>query len=1197
MKDGSRYHLPTFPSLLVLFVLSICSTPYLEGSNISTRLNANLLEVEIGFEEQEYSLVQQNRYTYIVGDELVYPCAAGQPALPFKVVNVAIPKDIDPSSLRWEIVDERMIGNCLIAPVQPPRPLSQLEGQWVEGSLEIYGSDALYPAQPVAGVHTGFMGETKILSLAFVPFRWHPQTHELYCIQQIKVSVDMIRSHRIREIQRRNPVPVSMSEVSRRLVVNQQDIAIFDRGGWREESVGEELSSRLSRGTYEYVIVTADSLVSAFAPLVAWKAAKGLTATCVTTEWIDANYGGEDIQAKVRNFIRDAYQSWGTNWVLLGGDTNIIPSRTVYAMDCEMGGLAGNKIRCDLYFADLDGTWNANGVNPYGEVGDSVDMYPEVFVGRAPAENHAEAAIFVQKVITYEKNPPSGYALDMLMLGEILWTDPYTDAGIGLDMIDQDYIPDRFDPITKLYESKGNESRETALSAMTQGKNFVFHDGHCNEYVMGVGDGYIYYTDADTLSNGDRLLVINSIGCWPAAIDRDCIAEHFINNPNGGAVAFIGNSRYGWGSPGNPGLGYSDKFQHEFARAVFKDSLLHIGEAHASSKVVFVPFAQDENVYRWNEYQLNLLGDPEMALWTDEPHVMSLDLPEFVVPGGILRVEVRDQEGAISNACVTVTNGIDYYQAGLTDLSGSVVFQVETSSPESLLVTATSFNYRCATGRVGVQQPGMLPIWTELVISDSNDSLANPGETIEVKIGITNFGTQTIYGVNGVARGIRNCDVLDSLCYYGTLEPMSQTLPTSGLRIAIDSGLKNGQTVEIQLALEDSSSNSWVATIPVVVAAAVFEVASHGINDMLYGDGDLVVEPGEEIDLTIEIANRGLAAGEATVSMISLDPYLEVIDDVGSAGLVGSGSMGYSKHRISISQECPLVHIGLMEVRIGQPQYDFCDTVYLTVGDLSYFDDFSEGQGFWEHSGNPDMWFLTSNRFHSDSLSWYFGSSSNYKYPNNARGSLISPGLIAGEECRLSFWFWYDFTTYGSDGIYVILHRNSSRDTLDFIGSGGALGDSGQPLNVVSRWVRWERDLPVEPGDTVRIEFAFISDASGNAEGIYLDDFWISCKMPVIAGITDQSRGELGFEALPNPAGQSVEIRFGNRLCEAEIGIYDAQGRLVKKVRKSAGEPGLVWNLDNQMGHKVGSGVYFITVRSLEKPSAAWFSGKVVVTR
>ena len=51
-------------------------------------------------------------------------------------------------------------------------------------------------------------------------------------------------------------------------------------------------------------------------------------------------------------------------------------------------------------------------------------------------------------------------------------------------------------------------------------------------------------------SNTGRPSVVITPACDPNAFDHDCFAEHLLNNPNGGAVAFIGNSRVGWGYQG-----------------------------------------------------------------------------------------------------------------------------------------------------------------------------------------------------------------------------------------------------------------------------------------------------------------------------------------------------------------------------------------------------------------------------------------------------------------------------------------------------------------------------------------------------------------------------------------------------------------------------------------------------------------------
>jgi len=98
----------------------------------------------------------------------------------------------------------------------------------------------------------------------------------------------------------------------------------------------------------------------------------------VSAGWIDATYPGVDTQERIREFIRDARDTWGAVWFLLGSDTQVIPARRAYAMTCEAGGHPDeDAIGCDLYYADLDGTWNADGDEIYGETEDAVDLYPD----------------------------------------------------------------------------------------------------------------------------------------------------------------------------------------------------------------------------------------------------------------------------------------------------------------------------------------------------------------------------------------------------------------------------------------------------------------------------------------------------------------------------------------------------------------------------------------------------------------------------------------------------------------------------------------------------------------------------------------------------------------------------------------------------------------------------------------------------
>ena len=110
----------------------------------------------------------------------------------------------------------------------------------------------------------------------------------------------------------------------------------------------------------------------------------------VTVEEIEAvTRRGQDLAETIRYYLQDAYASWELDYVLLGGDTDVIPTRFVSSTYYPQGGQT--EIPADMYFAGLDGNWNADGDAVYGEPyrsgadpGDFADFVPELAIGRAP---------------------------------------------------------------------------------------------------------------------------------------------------------------------------------------------------------------------------------------------------------------------------------------------------------------------------------------------------------------------------------------------------------------------------------------------------------------------------------------------------------------------------------------------------------------------------------------------------------------------------------------------------------------------------------------------------------------------------------------------------------------------------------------------------------------------------------------------
>src|SRR4030042_631700 len=193
---------------------------------------------------------------------------------------------------------------------------------------------------------------------------------------------------------------------------------------------------------YEYVIITTKDFQDVFQRLCTWKQTRGsvtpyrnLNTRLMLLEDIVQNngywytgYWGDggpenlfnDTQCKIRNFIKMAYNNWSTAYILLGGDPDepIIPYRGLYV---SVGSYSEKNIPADLYYSCLNGNWNTNLDDKWGEENES-DMYAEVYVGRAPVESRWEANNFVAKTIAYEQATAQDtpYLKKALMIGEIL---------------------------------------------------------------------------------------------------------------------------------------------------------------------------------------------------------------------------------------------------------------------------------------------------------------------------------------------------------------------------------------------------------------------------------------------------------------------------------------------------------------------------------------------------------------------------------------------------------------------------------------------------------------------------------------------------------------------------------------------------------------------------------------------------------
>jgi hypothetical protein len=393
--------------------------------------------------------------------------------------------------------------------------------------------------------------------------------------------------------------------------------------------------------------------------------------------------------------------------------------------------------------------------------------------------------------------------------------------------------------------------------------------------------------------------------------------------------------------------------------------------------------------------------------------------------------------------------------------------------------------------------------------------------------------------------------------------------------------------------------------LPITLHAPDLQVASYTVDDFQGGNGNGVADPGETVDLWINLANAGGAAAEGVVGVLSsIDPNLQVdptprdFGDVPADSVVTAGPFG-----ITVSADTPVGYSASLTLDLtGGHGLQTQDTFSLTIGTI-FADDMEAGPGGWTHyNGTPgydDQWHLETYRNHTSGgeTSWKCGGPGPADYGNFLHSVLESPTFQLPPHSILSFWQWIDAETLNLtqawDGGNVEISTDGG-NTWELITPEGGYPytivdnpdspfPAGTPVFSGSRdWEEQVFDLSAYEG-FVKIRFVFGTDGLVTMEGWYVDDI-VVMRNPASVG-----EGEDGFVLRLQPAGPipargvvRLRIQLGTE-GEADLGIFDVTGRRIATLVHGpmrAGNHQIVWNGRDDRGQAVGSGVYWARLSS-----------------
>ncbi|MEN8005618.1 MAG: C25 family cysteine peptidase, partial [Candidatus Krumholzibacteriota bacterium] len=730
------------------------------------------------------------------------------------------------------------------------------------------------------------------------------------------------------------------------LVANPEVISGYDRDNGieiEEKSAAFEpgQTPTLKGSGVTYLIITNDDMKAEFQALADFKTSLGLPTIVTTKEFIAANYrNGADIQETMRMYILDAYQKWGVEYVLLGGDSDILPPRYIDNSFYPTNGYT--SIPCDLYFACLDGNWNDDGDSDYGQPaatgfpGDLVDFAEEVYVGRATVSTPAAATVFVNKVISYESaDVTADWANRALFAAEVLFPEDYPEGDYiildGAQYADQQ-VNDSIIPCTDmeymrmyqtdtLYPWDTQLSRSALIDTLNSGRYGILNQiGHGFYFNMSVADANFMTTDADQLTNGDNLFMIYALNCASAAFDNSCLLERFVQNPNGGSICSVGSVRAAF--PNN-----ANNYQQEFFDLLYCTGEMRVGRLIALSRLPYIGLTDANYVDRWTFENYTLLGDPTLPIWSGSPAATALGAPAGLGLGPqTVSFTVTEGGSPVEDALVCIAKDGESHVYGLTDATGQVDLDFLPTNTGDATVSVTGKNLAMEVQQIPVTAGGGYVALSEMTVNDdgtggtvgNNNLTVEAGETVELFATLLETGGSGLAGMTGVlSTADTTVVILTDTASFPAVGAGGTTVGQSPFLVQFLPDIRDAAKVTFQLDVTDGV-DTFVSKWSVVVEAPKVEVVSMNWEDTTYGNGNGLIDMGERIRITARLKNFGAGmADDITGHLRADDPNIVLYDSLATWSDIGplddvAGSTVYSLSVTNI--------LGIVESR-----FDFVD--------------------------------------------------------------------------------------------------------------------------------------------------------------------------------------------------------------------------------------------------------------------------------
>ena len=252
-----------------------------------------------------------NEYLRVEYEDFKYLGTEGEPFLPWCGIDLLLPQNEQLKNIsiaNVEYYPETQTGTIVPAERQFPICQPAPSDYQVIPDAAIYNRDGVFPESCISDFSTNFLCGYGIGSFCFCPVGYNPVSKTLRFIKTITFSLET------------EPVE-EFAEVSANLRNGKKVEKRLTRIIENPEAVTQYATGETERITdYDLLLITSSDLAAGFQEYIDYKNSTGYSTTLKVTEEIYAEYPGLDAAEQVRNCIIDYYQTYGIEYVVLGGD-------------------------------------------------------------------------------------------------------------------------------------------------------------------------------------------------------------------------------------------------------------------------------------------------------------------------------------------------------------------------------------------------------------------------------------------------------------------------------------------------------------------------------------------------------------------------------------------------------------------------------------------------------------------------------------------------------------------------------------------------------------------------------------------------------------------------------------------------------------------------------------------------------------